>query len=181
MSENAKSTSQGPTYNTQPGGLEKALDDLFHKTIKLELPENVKKWIADNSWWIVLVGGVLSVFSAYSLWQAATVANSLVDYANQLSAYAGVAPTTQGLGVVTYLALAGVLLQAVLMLLAFQKLKEHKKAGWNLVFYSSYITLAVGVIYVFSSLYGVASLISSLVGTFIGWFFLFQVRKYFTK
>ncbi|HEY1085715.1 MAG TPA: hypothetical protein VGE34_03240 [Candidatus Saccharimonadales bacterium] len=181
MSEPTKSTPKTSAFNTQPAGLEKALDDLFHKTIKVELPENIKKWIADNAWWIVLVGGILSLLSAFSVWQAATATSRLLDYANQLSASVGVASTSQNIGIVTYVAIAGIVAQAVMMLLAFQQLKEYKKSGWNLMFYTSYISLAIGVVYVFSSLYGVASLIGSLVGVFIGWFFLFQVRKYFTK
>jgi len=166
---------QGPAYNTQPAGLEKSLHDFYTKTINLNLPVGGQKWLADNSWWLALVGGLLSLWSAWSFW-------SIAHYASQWLHWAGaVTGTSTNLAVTWYIALIAILVQAVLLLLAVQQLKAHKKSGWNLLFYTSYVSVITGVIDLFVPGYGFGSLIGMIIGALIGWFFLFQIRRYFVK
>lgn len=175
-----KPKEHGPAYNTQPAGVEKALVNFYSKTIQLNLPKGGQKWLADNAWWLVLLGGVLSLLGAWNFWQLGHAANQYIELANQIARSYGAA-TTNDLGFTWYLALAAMVAQGVLMLLAFNPLKQHKKAGWNLVFYSTFITVVMGVLYVLTPGYGVASLLGTAIGLLIGWFFLFQVRSHFTK
>lgn len=178
MSESNRE-STGPAFNTQPAGLEKWVD----QTVKQlpAIPANGRKWLADNAWWLALVGGILSVWGLWSMWQAANLVNQLGAWADRISASYGVATTSSQLGVMWYAALAAMAVQAVLMFLAFQPLKEHKKSGWNLLFYSSLVSLVVGVVYLFVPAYGISSLLGMVVGTAIGWYILFNIRGHFTK
>ena len=71
--------------------------------------------------------------------------------------------------------------QAVLLLMAYQKLKVHQKAGWNLIFYSSLVSLVTGALYLLTPYYGATSLVGVLIGVVIGWWLLFQIRGKFNK
>lgn len=176
MSEQVKST-----YDTQPAGLEKWLDETYKK-LPIQLPEGARKWLADNAWWLTLIGGILSLWGAWGFWQAGHYLSSWARWADEVNRAYGVnTSSTTDLSVMWYVALAAMLVQAVLYLLAFSKLKEHKKSGWNLLFYSSLVSLVMGIVYIFVPGYGAGSLIGVAIGAIIGWFFLFQVRGKFVK
>ena len=64
-------------------------------------------------------------------------------------------------------------------LAAFPALNVHKKSGWNLLFLVSFINIVYGVVIMFTNYGGVGNLIGSIIGTFIGWYFLFQIRDYY--
>ena len=166
----------GPAFNTQPAGLEKNLAEFYTKTVTFNLPENVRKWLADNVWWLTLVGGVLSLLGAVSAWNAAHFADSYLSMARSVGVQ-----VQNNLGIMFYLAIGVMVAEGVLYLLAFQKLQKHQKAGWNLLFYVSLLSLVLAVLYLFVPGYGAGSLVGTIIGTFIGWFLLFQVRKYFVK
>lgn len=168
-------------YNTQPAGLEKWVDGTLNKNFPVQLPDGAKKWLADNSWWLALVGGVLSLWSAWGFWQAAHYVSQWARLADDLARYSGVNTVSSSLGLTWWLAFAAILAQGVLMLVAYPKLKAHSKSGWNLLFYSSFISLAVGVLYLLTPAYGFGSLIGTLLGTAIGWWVLFQMRGHFVK
>jgi hypothetical protein len=70
---------------------------------------------------------------------------------------------------------------AVLLLGAVSPLKNRRKQGWNLVFYSTLVSLALGIFYLFVDGYGFGSLVGYLIGALIGWYFLFQTRSQFNK
>jgi hypothetical protein len=179
MSESHQVAKTGPAYNTQPAGLEKWVD----QTVKQlpQIPENGRNWLADNAWWLALLGGVLSLWALWGAWQASQYANQIGLWADQIGRAYGVPTTSSQLGVMWYVALAAIAVQAVFMFLAFQALKEHKKSGWNLLFYSSLVSVVVGLAYLFVPAYGVGSLIGMLLGTAIGWYVLFNVRSHFVK
>ncbi len=164
-----------PAYNTQPTGLEKTLHEFYTKTITINLPKEAQKWLAENSWWLALIGGLLSLWGAWNFWSIAHYASQWITWANQITG------SSTSLGIAWYTALIAMVIQGVLLLLAVQQLKSHKKSGWNLLFYTSYIAVVIGVIDLFVPGYGFGSLLGMVIGTLIGWFFLFQTRSYFTK
>lgn len=157
-------------------GLEKTLDEIVNKKQPLQLPANARKWLAENVWWLSLIGGILTLYGAFSVWRLSQVANPYLEVARM---YGGSAVTD--LGAMWYVALAVMVAEGVMLLLAVSKLKTQSKSGWNLLFYTTLLSLVLGVVYLLVPQYGVSSLFGTLVGTAIGWFFLFQVRSHFVK
>jgi hypothetical protein len=159
--------------------LENSLEDVFVKKAPA-LPENAKKVIVEWMPWIDLVVGLFSLLAAWSLWHWAHVANSLVDYANTLSAaYGGPTVAVHRLSGLIWLGLIVMTVQAVLYLAAFSGLRDHKKSGWNLVFYALLVNVVYAVVILFSDYGGVGNLIGSLIGSAIGAYFLFQIRGHY--
>lgn len=158
--------------------IEKALNDVFGEKSGFKLPKNAKEGLVKIAPWLALLSGVLGIFSAISLWRAAHYVNVWVDYANQLSASPG-GPTTTRLGLMFWLSLIATIVFALLALLAFPGLKDRKKTGWNIAFYSALAQVAYGVISLFYSGGGFGSFVVSLIGAGVGFFLLFQVRSYY--
>ena len=162
------------------GSLEKTLDEVFNKNAP-DLPTGLKKFIVEYLPYINLVLGVLSLVAAWSLWNAAHTVNSLVDYANTLSAtYGGEKITTNRMTLTIWLALGVLVVEAILYIAAFSGTKGRQKSGWNLLYYALLINVVYGVIVVFTDYGGFGSLIGSLVGSAIGAYFLFQIRSSYT-
>ena len=156
--------------------LETSLDEVFVKNAPA-LPPNGKKMIVEYLPYINLVLGVLTLLAAWSLYNAAHVVNSLVDYANNLSAaYGGTKISTSHLTATVWLAIAILAVEAVLYIAAFSGTKARRKAGWDLLFYALLINVAYGIVAVFTDYGGVGRLIGSLIGSAIGFYFLFQIR-----
>lgn len=148
-----------------------------------QIPKKGRDVIAQLAPWLALAGGVLTLLSAWWFWQAGHSVNELVDMSNNWSRMYG-GPTiesTPSLGFTWYFALVLLVVQAVLLLAAFPKLKDGKKAGWNLLFYNALLAALIGVVYLFTPNYGFGGLFSSLVGAAIGFYLLFQVRDHFAK
>lgn len=158
--------------------LEKSLDGVFGEKSGFSLPKGVKEGIVKIAPWLALLSGVVGILSAISLWRTAHAVNVWVDYANRLSASLG-GPTTNNLGVTFWLSLVALVLFSLLALLAFPGLRDRKKNGWNLVFYSMLAQVAYGVVSLFYSGGGFGSLVMSLISASIGFFLLFQVRSYY--
>lgn len=159
--------------------LEVALEDIFVKKAPA-LPQNAKKVIADMAPWITLVLGVLSLWSAYWLWQWAHTVNRLADYVNQWSAAFGapVEPVNR-MSFFVWLSLVAMIVQAAIYVIAFSPLKERKMAGWKWLFYATLMNIVVGVIGLFneSAYGGFSGLLGTLIGAAIGFYFLFQLKS----
>jgi hypothetical protein len=140
------------------------------------LPENAKKTFV-NIWpWLALVFGVLQLFAVVGLWNLGHTVNTLVN----IYAAAGIA-APNNLGLFYYLGLGSLAIDAVLLLLAVAPLNAHKKSGWDLLFLGALLNLAYGVVIVFDSYYGgFGNLLGALIGSAIAFYFLFQVRDYYT-
>lgn len=166
--------------NSKTFGLERWLDETVNKNQPVQLPSGARTWIADNSWWLAIIGGVVSLWGAWSFWQIGHYLSGLNQLANEMARLSGSSYSTD-LGVMWYVALAGLVVEGVLLLLAVPLLKDHKKTGWDLLYYVSLVSLFVGLVYLFVPGYGVGSLIGSLLGAAISWFFLFQIRSRFAR
>ncbi len=145
------------------------------------LPENGKKMLVKYWPYLALVFGVLQLFAVWGLWGLGHVANMWVDRANELSLAAGYGVVTPHLGITYYVGLASLVVDGIILLMAYAPLKAHKKQGWDLLLLGSLLNLVYGVIMVFNSSYGgFGSLFGALLGSAIGLYFLFQVRDYYT-
>lgn len=161
--------------------LEKSMEDLFVKKAPFQLPENAKKMIVEWSPWINLVLGLFALWAAKWLWDIGH--NPVINYLNDLSrAFGGTEAVTPTLGLFYWLAVLALVVEAVLMLISVPGLKARSKSrGWNLAFYGAIFNLVYGVLYMFTSYGGgVGRFISTLIGSVIGFYFLFQIRSYYT-
>ena len=163
----------------QLAGLEKQLNDVFVTKAPYQLPEKAKKWIVEYSPIIGVVFGILGLLAAFGLWNAAHVTNSLVDYSNALSKAYGNGQTVSKLGVSFYLAFVALLATSIIPIVAYPGLKARSKAkGWNLLFISALVSLAYGILNAFYQ-GSVMSLLSTLLGSAIGLYILFQIREFY--
>lgn len=155
--------------------LEKSLEGAFKSAPKL--PEGGKKFLVQYLPFINLILGVLSLWTAYALWQWAHIASGFIDYANNLSRlYGGTAVVKDRLSVTIWLSLAVLAIEGVIYIAAFPGTRAKKKAGWNLMFYALLVNAVYGVVVLFTDYGGVGNFLGYLIGTVIGLYLLFQIR-----
>lgn len=162
--------------------LEKTIGDLFKSAPPM--PEKSKQSLV-NAWpWIALVFGVIQLFAAWSLWGLTRFVERVNDATNSLSLYytghaAGLSSTDK---LVIYLALLMLLVDGVLLLMAYPELKKRSRRGWDLLFLGSLLNLAYALVSLFIRDRGVGSFLFSLLGSAVGFYLLFQVKdKYGSK
>lgn len=159
--------------------LEKFLDDVLGTKAAYKLPKNWKDGLVKIAPWLSLAGAVLGVLSAINLWRSAHYVSEWIDYANRVSASFGGPTHTTKLGLFFWLSLISLLVFSLLSLLAFPGLKNHKKTGWNLMFYSALASAVLAIVSLFYSGAGFGSFLLSALGTLLGLYLLFQVRSYY--
>ncbi len=133
-----------------------------------------------NIWpWLALIGGILQALGAYWLFSWARTANSFVDYANNLSrAFGGEEVVSSRWSFWVWVALAVLVVEAVLLLMAYPKLKRREKGGWDLLF----LTGLINVVYAVVSLLidgrgGFGSLVFNLIISAVIFWLLFETRS----
>lgn len=160
--------------------LEKKLDEVFVKKAPIQIPANGKKWIVENSPYLSVLFGILGLLAAWSFWSAAHIVDDVattIDSAYRVYKIEGLAAPS--IGPSFWIAWLALLVQSVIMITAYQGLKARSKTrGWNLLFYSSLISLVVGVFYgVYES--SIVAIILRLIGSAAGLYLLFQIRGYY--
>lgn len=151
------------------------------------LPENGRKWIASNVWWIVIIGLVLSIFAVLSLigsiFTLFAVLNMVDGYTSSIlgSAYGSfsiLAVISAAVAVLSSIAII------ILFAMAIKPLKAMDKKGWNLLFGSSLLSVTLSLIsnIVNFNIYTfIPGLIGLVIGLAISMYFLFEIRSYFVK
>lgn len=158
--------------------LEKAIADALKGVPAL--PKGFKEWLVKYLPWLDLATVALTAWSVWIVWDWAHTANAWINYANEFSrAVGGTEIATTRLSIGIWLSLGVLLVEGVIYLLAFSGLRDKKKAGWNFLFYGSIINVLYGIVILFTSYGGFGNLVGSLIGTAIGWYFLFQIREYY--
>ena len=141
--------------------LTKTLDGYYVKFPAL--PKGAKDFIVSISSWLALIFGVLAVMAGVS-------AFGTLSFLTPFAAVAGVS----GYAFTAIISTAILLVQGVIELMAFSPLKARKVKGWNLMLYSLVLSVISTVIAL-----NVYSLLNSLVGALIGYYFLYQVKSYY--
>lgn len=146
------------------------------------LPKAGQKWLADNIWWIVLVGVILGIIGIISqlkhLIDVTTVVNTWGVFGQYITQRA-----FNGWWMTVYI--IGLALSAVVLLIAsqaIQPLKKKQANGWRILFFSLVAGLVAAVVVAVLGL-NVMNIITSaaigLIAFLVGSYFLFQVKSYF--
>ncbi len=152
--------------------LEAMIAPLYQKAPRL--PRDTTDWIADNAWWLALLGAILGLITVLGI-------VSLTFFAGVFfTSVAGlVGATLSGIVLVgVILALTFSIIDIVLLSLAVNPLKNKLSKGWTLIFISLLIHV-ISVVVNFLFTFDVLGLIWSLTFTVIGGYLLFEVRHNF--
>lgn len=138
------------------------------------LPVNLRKWLAENVWWLVIVSLVLSAMAILGI-LAATVFVGVIG-----SGYSPAAGIVLGGAVfmASLLFLAMFIVMTVLQAMAVGPLKALQKRGWDLLFLVALISLISGVIVSFLT-FDLGGIIRSVFGAGVAYYFLYEIVSYF--
>ena len=159
------------------------LEDSIQEWLKPlpHLPTDWRKWLADNVWWITIVGIVLSVFSAITVINATI---RLMELTNKLNSFSNsflgvnVAQNDAGWSFSVIVSIAFLVVNAIIMAMAVQPLKLKKNKGWDLMFLAYLVGIVSGLVSAVLN-FQIFSLIGVAVGAVIGAYFLFEIRSHF--
>jgi hypothetical protein len=139
----------------------KTLDETYAKAPAL--PKKWKDLLVTYAPWLSLIGGILLVFGAISLF-------GLGSFLSPFSMMAGA-----GGFVITWVIAAVLLLVAgVLEFLAFAPLKGRKVKGWNLLFYALLLNALGSIVRL-----NVSEVVTAVITFLIAYYFLYQVKSYY--
>jgi predicted neutral ceramidase superfamily lipid hydrolase len=157
--------------------LEKSLNEIFVGSGPALNPKT-KKLIVKYLPWISLFLGLLTLLTAYNIWKWAHIVNVYASYTNSLSQlYGGPIASTNHMSIIICLSILILIIEATMFIAAFSATSAHKKVGWSLLLYVLLVNLAYGLVITFTEYGGFSSLLLSIVGSSIGLYFLFQIRK----
>lgn len=139
-----------------------------------KLPANSKESLVKAWPWIALVFGVLQLWAAWVLWD-------LLRAVDKVSTYFGVYMSdVYGYSskdkFFIYLSLAVLVVDAVILLMAYPKLVKREKKGWDLIFLGALVNVVYSVLNLFISGRGFADFLFALFGSAVGFYLLFQVK-----
>lgn len=137
------------------------------------LPEGARRWIANNIWWITLVGVILSLMVIIPAFGAILFSTAIITAYGETQAYYGAAFIPAVIGLIIFV------IDLVLSIIAISPLKAHLKRGWSLLFMTMLLGLVSGILTLFAN-QNFGSFISGLIGTAIGGYFLFEIRDHFS-
>ena len=156
---------------------EKALEGVYKGAPKLSA--STKESLAKIWPWLALIFGVIQLFAAWGLWHLTRVVNSVATY------YGIVTHTSLGYSgkdkLFIYIGIIVLLVDAVILLMAYPKLVKRAKAGWDLLFLGSLLNVVYSVVNLLISGRGFGDFLFSLLGSAIGFYLLFQVKEKYTK
>jgi predicted membrane protein len=141
--------------------LESALARLFAGLP--HLPQHIREILAQIAPWLALLFGVLGALALLPMLM-------LIPMASFSAPMMGVA--AYGWYPMMIIAFLAGIVGTVLNLLAFRPLLKRAKKGWNLLFYSTVLSVVVTIVGI---AFGSSSVLS-IIGSFIGLWLLFEVR-----
>jgi len=147
------------------------------------LPVAGQKWIANNVWWIALIGAITSgigvLVSLGTLATVLTFLGSTVSY----YAYYSVTPLYSTWTIVSVIvSILFLVLNGIVLALAVKPLRELAHRGWTLLFISlllEVVSVVINAILNFSLLGFIFSIIFGAIGIAIGAYFVFEISSYF--
>lgn len=137
------------------------------------LPENGRKWLAVNLWWLTLIGVVLGVIGASTLLMALFAGAAILTLSGNLTVATG-----GTLAYAAFITLTFAVANIVLMAVAIAPLKALRKPGWTLLF-ATVLVNVLSLVVSFVFYYNLMSLLWGLVFAAVGAYFLFEVRGFY--
>jgi len=129
--------------------------------------------------WIALVGGILQLWAAWGLWGLVRNTHQVISYINQaLGTNVGYSGSEKFF---MYLSIVTLIVSGVLMLMAFPKLKNREKKGWDLIFLATLINAIYSVFNLFIGDRGFGSFLYVILMSALGFYLLFQAKDKFKK
>ncbi len=144
----------------------KKIESIFK--VAPHLPKGIINFLVMIVPWGALLGGIFGLIGSISLLTGSSLGWGMTRWLR----WAGVSTT--------YYLVLGVfqLVTSVLLLLAFNQLKNKKFAGWMLLFWISLIGIAQNAVGIF---FGYNSIIGTLISAVISLYLLFEVKPSYKK
>lgn len=160
--------------------IERSLAEQYKKLP--HLPAGGQKWLAENAWWLVLIGVIFSLLGLIGIALALGLAAIGLGIAGASVAGSSGAAAGFALGglfmIITIVTSALFLVQTVLMAMAISPLKKLHKKGWDLIFVVALLNAVTGIVIGILSA-NPLSLLSQLLWAALGAYFLFEIREYY--
>ena len=155
--------------------LDTKLSELFKDAPAL--PQSSKEVLAQIWPWLALIGGAIQLFAALAVWRLLQWTNSLTELTTYYARTAGVnvGPSTFD-KVAIYLGVAVLVVDAVILLAAFNPLRARQRRGWDLLFLAAIVNVLYSVVAIFINGRGLSSFIFSLLSSAVGFYLLYQVK-----
>ncbi|HEX7017969.1 MAG TPA: hypothetical protein VF209_03625 [Patescibacteria group bacterium] len=132
------------------------------------LPEGITNFFATIAPWLVGLGGLLNIVSGLS---------SILNSGN-MGMFGWVAPLVQVSP--AYFVITGVLqiIVGVISLAAFNPLRERALRGWMLVFWTTMLGVVQSVVAI---AFNFGNIVGVIIGTLIGFYILFEMKREYKK
>lgn len=125
-----------------------------------ELPRGGREAVVAITPWLALIFGVLGVITGL-------VGLGIFTFLSPLAMIAG----ARGAGAGFVVVLLG-LVSSALLLMAFPGTKSRRMSGWRFIYYSEVVGIVADI---------VSLSLSGVLFALIGFYFLYQIRSYYTK
>lgn len=160
---------------------EKSLEKLF-KGLP-DISDAARESVAKVLPVLAIIGGVFQLAAAYWVYKLAHVADQVASFVKSYSVLTGNVYGLSGTDkFIIYIGAAVLLVEAIILFMAYSGLKERKKRGWDLLFLGALINVAYSVVSLFITGRGFGSFLFGLIGSAFGFWLLFQVKaKYSGK
>lgn len=159
-----------PPFSGPLASLEKWLYDVLYTKVPYKLPKSVQDVLVQFGPWITLIIAIVSLPAVFAIFGLGAV----VSY---YGALVGVAYNP-----LHYVAVVVLVAQIIMMFLAVSPLLKRQRKGWQLLFYSSTISVAYSLLDSLGSGYfAIFSLIWGLIGAAISYYVIFQIRGHYKK
>jgi len=144
------------------------------------LPESARKWLGINAWWIILIVTIISgiaflaALSGFFTYITLLGAASTAYYIN--ASYTSIAILKSSVSLV-FLAIT-----VALLAFSIQPLKERKKKGWVLLFFTLLVealSIVVGAVLSFSFGGFIIQILFGAIGIAIGAYFITEIHSQF--
>lgn len=145
------------------------------------LPVAGQKWLAQNVWWIALIGAILTGISLLIAIGGLFTLIALIGSAASYYYIAGSAVNSWSI-VSAIVGLVILALRGLLLALSVQPLKAQQKKGWVLLFATwllNVVAVVLGAILTFSIFGFIIGILFGAIGIVISGYFLFEIHGQF--